>query len=220
MVGELRVVNVSKVFRGVPVLVNVSLTARSRVVTCVRGPSGSGKTTLLRIMAGLLRPDTGFVYYDGVDLYGSDGGDITRSVSYVPQDDVLVSSLTIWDNLDLALRVQGLGRDERRRRIEAVAEELGITHILGRRPVEVSGGERRRVSVAIALARDHEVLIMDEPSNSLDIANVDRLISLIRRDASTGSLVVIATHDDYLARCCDVTYGIRSGRLFPASALI
>ncbi len=90
---------------------------------------------------------------------------------------------------------------------------MGIEHILNKRPGQISGGERRRASIAVALARDHEFLIMDEPTNSLDRANVDLLIRILREEAGLGRVVLVATHDQYLIRNSDRLYIIRAGEL-------
>ncbi|GAB6948042.1 cell division ATP-binding protein FtsE [Vulcanisaeta sp. JCM 16161] len=210
----INVVNVSKSFGDYVVLRNVSIDAPPNSITCVAGPSGSGKSTLLRIIAGYLRPDSGRVLINGVDIYmDSRARDITNLVSYVPQDDLLISGLTIRENLRLALRVQGLSNRDIEERIRWVSELLGIEHVLNKRPGQVSGGERRRVSIAVALARDHEFLIMDEPTNSLDRANVDLLMRILREEAGSGRVVLVATHDQYLIRNSDRLYMIRAGEL-------
>lgn len=146
------VINVSKSFGNHAVLRNVSIEALPNSITCVAGPSGSGKSTLLRIVAGYLRPDSGRVLINGVDLYAdSRAREIINMISYVPQDDLLISGLTIRENLRLALRVQGgLGNRVIEERIRWVSGLLGIEHILNKRPGQISGGERRRASIAVA----------------------------------------------------------------------
>lgn len=199
---------------GNTVLRGISIVATPNSVTCIAGPSGSGKSTLLRIIAGFLRPDYGEVFINGVNIHRDPRArELLRLVSYVPQDDLLISGLTIRENMELALRVQGIERRERLGRIRYVSELLGIEHILDRRPHEVSGGERRRVSIAIALARDHEFLILDEPTNSLDAANTEAVMRILREEAGLGRVVLVATHDQYLVRNSDRLYLIRAGEL-------
>lgn len=199
---------------GNTVLKGVSIVATPNSVTCIAGPSGSGKSTLLRIIAGFLRPDDGEVFINGVNIHRDPRArELLRLVSYVPQDDLLIGGLTIRENMELALRVQGIERRERLGRIKYVSELLGIEHILDRRPHEVSGGERRRVSIAIALARDHEFLILDEPTNSLDVANTEAVMRILREEAGLGRVVLVATHDQYLVRNSDRLYIIRAGEL-------
>ena len=210
----INVINVSKSFGDHVILRGVSIDAPPNSITCIAGPSGSGKSTLLRIIAGYLRPDSGRVLINGVDVYAdSRVHEVINLVSYVPQDDLLVSGLTIRENLRLALRVQGLSNRVIEERIRWVSELLGIEHVLNKRPGQVSGGERRRASIAIALARDHEFLVMDEPTNSLDRANVELMIRVLRDEAGLGRIVLIATHDQYLIRNSDRLYIIRAGEL-------
>jgi ABC-type multidrug transport system ATPase subunit len=199
---------------GNTVLRGISIVATPNSVTCIAGPSGSGKSTLLRIIAGFLRPDDGEVFINGVNIHRDPRArELLRLVSYVPQDDLLIGGLTIRENMELALRVQGIDKRERLGRIKYVSELLGIEHILDRRPHEVSGGERRRVSIAIALARDHEFLILDEPTNSLDAANTEAVMRILREEAGLGRVVLVATHDQYLVRNSDRLYLIRAGEL-------
>lgn len=210
----INVINVSKSLGNHVILRNISIDAPPNSITCIAGPSGSGKTTLLRIIAGYLRPDSGRVLINGVDVYeDSRARSIVNLISYVPQDDLLVSGLTIRENLRLALRVQGLSNRVIEERIRWVGELLGIEHVLDKRPGQVSGGERRRASIAIALVRDHEFLIMDEPTNSLDRANAELIIRVLRDEAGLGRVVLVATHDQYLIRNSDRLYIIRAGEL-------
>ncbi|KUO82354.1 MAG: ABC transporter, partial [Vulcanisaeta sp. JCHS_4] len=159
-------------------------------------------------------PDDGGVYINGVDVYGdAKAHSVLRLVSYVPQDDLLINGLTVRENMELALRVQGVEKRERLRRMRYVSGLLGIEHVLDRRPNEISGGERRRVSIAIALARDHEFLVLDEPTNSLDRASIELLMGVLRDEAGLGRVVLVATHDQYLIRNSDRLYLIRAGEL-------
>ncbi|MGC9180390.1 MAG: ABC transporter ATP-binding protein [Vulcanisaeta sp.] len=207
-------INVVKAFGNNVVVKGITLSAMPNSITCIVGPSGSGKSTLLRIMVGLLKPDSGRVIINGVDIHNDFGAhDVVRLMSYVPQDDALISGLTVRENMELALRVQGVSKGERLRRIEEVSRLLGIQGILGKKPTEVSGGERRRVSIAIALARDHEFLVLDEPTNSLDRGNVELLLQILREEAGAGRVVLVATHDQYLVRNSDRIYAIRAGEL-------
>ncbi|ADY01319.1 ABC transporter-related protein [Vulcanisaeta moutnovskia 768-28] len=210
----INVISVSKSFGDHAVLKDISIDALPNSITCIAGPSGSGKSTLLRIVAGYLRPDSGRVLINGVDIYeDSRASEVINLVSYVPQDDLLVSGLTIRENLRLALRVQGLSNRDVEERIRWISGLLGIEHVLDKRPGQMSGGERRRASIAIALARNHEFLIMDEPTNSLDRTNVDLLIRVLREEAGLGRVVLVATHDQYLIRNSDRLYMIRAGEL-------
>jgi ABC-type multidrug transport system ATPase subunit len=206
--------NIVKKLGGNPVLKGISIMAMPNSVTCLAGPSGSGKSTLLKIIAGFIKPDDGGVYINGVDVYGdAKAHGILRLVSYVPQDDLLINGLTVRENMELALRVQGVEKRERLRRMRYVSGLLGIEHVLDRRPNEISGGERRRVSIAIALARDHEFLVLDEPTNSLDRASIELLMGVLRDEAGLGRVVLVATHDQYLIRNSDRLYLIRAGEL-------
>ena len=162
------------------------------------GPSGAGKTSALRVTAGLLRPEQGFVEAgDQIWLDTTRGIDVpaeSRRCGYVFQEYALFPHLSAWQNVAYALR--GLSRRDRRARAVELLERFGLGERAEARPRQLSGGERQRVAVARVLAREPEVLLLDEPLSALDArtrAGAARELALVLRDTAAPTLLV--THD-------------------------
>ncbi|MGA9925619.1 MAG: ABC transporter ATP-binding protein, partial [Isosphaeraceae bacterium] len=150
--AQIELHQVSKAFApGAPALDRIDLVIAEGERMVVLGPSGSGKTTLLRLIAGLETPDAGTIRIGGRDMAGVPPH--RRDVSMVFQNPALYPHLSVFENLSFGLRARGVARDERRRRVHAVAEMLGVGRLLDRRPAGLSGGERQRVALGRAVAR-------------------------------------------------------------------
>jgi multiple sugar transport system ATP-binding protein len=193
--AQIELHQVSKAFApGAPALDRIDLVIAEGERMVVLGPSGSGKTTLLRLIAGLETPDAGTIRIGGRDMAGVPPH--RRDVSMVFQNPALYPHLSVFENLAFGLRARGVARAERRRRVHAVAEMLGVGRLLDRRPAGLSGGERQRVALGRAVVREPRVLLLDEPFSNLDdplrAALRGELVELHRR---FGSTVVHVTHD-------------------------
>jgi ABC-type sugar transport system ATPase subunit len=193
--AQIELHQVSKAFApGAPALDRIDLVIAEGERVVVLGPSGSGKTTLLRLIAGLETPDAGTIKIGGRDMAGVPPH--RRDVSMVFQNPALYPHLSVFENLAFGLRARGVARAERRSRVHAVAEMLGVGRLLDRRPAGLSGGERQRVALGRAVVREPRVLLLDEPFSNLDdplrAALRGELVELHRR---FGSTVVHVTHD-------------------------
>ena len=163
---EIIVENITKRFAGATVLENVNFKVRSGEVAVILGPSGAGKTTLLRIIAGTESPDQGRIYFDGEDITNKPPKE--RDVGMVFQTFALYPHMTVYDNIASPLRAKKMPEQEIRKRVQEVAELLGIPHVLNKRPHECSGGEAQRVVIARALVKNPRVCLLDEPLTNLD----------------------------------------------------
>ena len=190
-----------------PILVGVSLAIQRGELVAVMGPSGSGKTTVLRVIAGLERFDKGRVAVDGVTLEG--GGAIPtptlrqlrRKVGMVFQFHCLFEHLSAMANVCLApVHAHGVTPDNAERRARELLAAFGVQHRANALPRELSGGEAQRVAIARALAVDPPVLLMDEPTASLDPVRRGELGELLRSLLAQGRTLVVATHDEEFAR--------------------
>jgi ABC-type sugar transport system ATPase subunit len=182
------------------------------------GPSGSGKTTLLRVVAGLVRPDHGEVRLRGADASGI--APHRRGIGLVFQGLALWPHLSVRGNIALGLDRSVPDRDERRRRIEEVAWELGIEAFLDSRPAHLSGGERQRVALARALAPRPSVLLLDEPFSDLD-ARLRRVTARLVRKLHDrhGMTTLLITHDRTDAHLLADRIGVmHAGRLVACGA--
>ena len=188
------------------VLAGVSLTVGRGEIVALMGASGSGKTTLLRTLAGLDAFDAGTLMVDGVTISGGPRpthvvSDLRRKVGLVFQFHCLFEHLSVLDNVTLApLHVQRVGRGEAERVAHALLESLGIDHRAAALPRELSGGEAQRAAIARALATDPPVLLMDEPTASLDPTRRQDLTELLRSLAGQRRTLLLTTHDTEFAR--------------------
>jgi len=194
--------NVFKRFGPTRVLGGVSLDIHRGESVAIVGGSGTGKTVLLKCMIGLLQPDQGQVWFDGTDLTGLDERawtDVRARFGFVFQGAALFDSLTVEGNVGFALRQHTRqSREEIRQIVEARLREVGLDpeEVLDKRPAELSGGMRKRVGFARAVALNPEVVLYDEPTTGLDPIMSDvvsELMLTIRRQHNVTSVVV--THD-------------------------
>jgi len=182
-----------------PILHGVSCSAGSGGWLALIGPNGAGKTTLLRAVAGLL-PHRGEVLLGGDGAGSLSGRDRARLIAYVPQEPVLPPDMTVAEYVLLGRTpyvsyLGGPGRSDREA-AERAASRLGVYVFAGRRLASLSGGERKRVVLARALAQDPRVLLLDEPTSSLDIGHQQQVLDLVDELRRTGGLTVLSTLHD------------------------
>ena len=190
---------ISKSFGGKSVLDELDLAIYEGESVVILGGSGSGKSVLLKHMIGLLRPDAGRVVVDGVDIATLDARAITSfrqrfGMSF--QEGALFDSMTVWENVAFALRRAGRPRDEIADRVAACLEMVHLEGADRKMPAELSGGMRRRVGFARAIALEPKILLFDEPTTGLDPvmkAVIDQLI--LELQEKLGSTAVSITHD-------------------------
>ena len=196
---------------------NVSLEAGRGEFLAIIGRSGSGKTTLLNLIAGLDKPDQGTVIVNGDDITQYGDREMTNfrrhTIGFVFQSFGLLPLLSAAENVELALRIAGVGIRQRGRRTDELLEEVGLTHRAGHRPYELSGGEQQRVAVARALANEPPLLIADEPTGELDSATGAQIFQLLRDVAASGVTVVTATHDPFVIQHVDRVVEMDDGAL-------
>jgi putative ABC transport system ATP-binding protein len=193
----------------------ISLSVRAGELVVVSGPSGSGKSTLLSLLAGLDEPDGGHVLIAGERMSHRPEGRRTllrrRLVGILRQTGNLVDHLTIQQNVDLVQRLRG--RKERGLvPAAALLDRVDIRHRARALPSELSGGELARAGLAVALAAEPAVVIADEPTGELDLANERRVLGLLRAAAGEGAAIVVASHSAEVARGADRVLRISDGR--------
>ena len=182
---------VSKSFRGRAVLTSATLRAYPGAVTALLGRNGAGKSTLLQILVGLLEPDNGTVRVDGSgQLRVSLSNLARRGVFFVPARDLLLPSLTIEQQMCTARDRFGGTAD-----LAQIATQLGIADRLRAKPPTLSGGERRRAELAVALARNPAVLIADEPLRGITPLDAEAIMGALRTCAAQGGAVIVTGHE-------------------------
>jgi glycerol transport system ATP-binding protein len=185
---------ISKSIQGNPILREVAFEVADGDFATLLGATGAGKTTLLRILAGIERPDTGRVLFDGVDVTAMPVQ--KRDVAFVYQQFVNYPSLTVFENIASPLRVKRpkLTGPEIESRIHEAAELLGLTEILQHRPEEISGGQQQRTAIARALVKESKYIFLDEPLANLDYKLREELRGELKRIfRDRGGAVVYAT---------------------------
>jgi ABC-type lipoprotein export system ATPase subunit len=194
------------------------LVGRGELMALV-GASGSGKSTLLNILAGLDVPTAGVARVADQDLLSLDAASRLRYrrevVGFVWQQAArnLLPYLTAAENVALPLLVSGRGRRARTQRVDELLELVGVADCRDRRPAELSGGEQQRVSVALAVANDPQVLLADEPTGELDSVTAHEVMAALRTvNTELGTTVVVVTHDPLVSESVDRTVAIRDGR--------
>jgi ABC-type multidrug transport system ATPase subunit/pSer/pThr/pTyr-binding forkhead associated (FHA) protein len=189
----------------VQLLDRVSFTSRPGALTAVIGPSGSGKSTLLKVIVGVRQPTRGAVTFDGRDLH-AEYASIRSRIGMVPQDDVVHRGLTIAQALNIAAKLRmppDTTKYERQQVVSRVIEELEMTEHIGTRVDELSGGQRKRVSVAMELLTEPSLLALDEPTTGVDPALDQQVMTMLRRLADAGRVIVVATHSLRFLDVCD-----------------
>jgi ABC-type lipoprotein export system ATPase subunit len=209
---------VRKTIGGDTVLRGVDLSLGPGRVVAVRGRSGVGKTTLAKVAALLLKPDSGLVYFNGLDTSKLSESELSSTrlkyIGYVDQDCSLIDELTVWENIELPLRLMNIERSNRAGIIGEVVEVLGLRGLESRRPRELSGGQRQRVVLARALVKKPILLVADEPFAHLDDETVKVVMGYIRQLASVSGLaVLITTTDLYAGMDVDEDYYLVNGVL-------
>lgn len=202
----------------VQALSDVSFSVETGEYVAIMGESGSGKTTLLNILAALDQPTSGKVFLDGKDLTMVKEREIAAfrrdNLGFVFQDFNLLDTFSLKDNIFLPLVLAGKSSKEMELRLNPIAEQLGITHLLEKYPYEVSGGQKQRAAVARALISKPKLILADEPTGALDSKSTDGLLDVFSAIHATGQTILMVTHSTKAASRADRILFIKDGVLF------
>ena len=218
--------NVSFDYDGIVALRNISLAIAAGQRVAIVGANGSGKSTLLRLLDGLCFPSAGTVRFSGDEMtperLQTNGFALNfrRRIALVFQNpDVQLFNPTVLDEVAFGPLQLQWQKDKLLRRINQTMEFMGITHLKDRPPHRLSGGEKKRVALASVLVLDPEVLLLDEPTSSLDPKTQSQLIDLIQSWKSTSKTVITATHQlDIVEDIADVLYVMQEGEIVASGA--
>ncbi len=213
--SEVALQHVTKRFKQVVAVNDLSLTVKSGEFFVLLGPTGAGKTTTLRIIAGLEKHDEGHVLFDGQAVDGLQPSD--RDIAFVFQQYSLYPTMSVYDNLAFPLRspMRRTPEPEIKMRVQQTAELLRITHLLERKTARLSGGEMQRVSIGRAIVREPRIFLMDEPLSNLDAKLREALrIELKHIQKTQSGTVLFVTHDQIEALTMADRIGVlKEGRL-------
>ena len=207
-------------FGGNPVqaLSNVNFSVEPGEYVAIMGESGSGKTTLLNILAALDRPTAGEVFLNGKalsDIRERDLAAFRRShLGFVFQDFNLLDTFSLRDNIFLPLVLAGTDYPAMQKKLQPIAEQLGISDILTKYPYEVSGGQKQRAAVARALITDPQIVLADEPTGALDSRASDNLLDLFGQVNAGGQTILMVTHSVKAASHAGRVLFLRDGEVY------
>lgn len=191
---SVRAVDISKKFGNFQALDHVSIEAKDKELVTLLGPSGCGKTTTLRIIAGLIKPDTGRVYFGDQDV--TDIPSHKRNIGFVFQKVALFPHMNVYKNIAFGLKMRKVPKEEIDKRVKEVLRLVGMEGFENRMPSQLSGGQAQRIEIARVLATDPDVLLLDEPLGHLDAKLRESLKYEIRRiQRETGKTAIFVTHD-------------------------
>jgi len=182
----------------------LSLSVANNEFLALLGSSGSGKSTLLNLIAGLDRPTSGSIFAHGQNIASLNSLELARyrctTIGMIFQSFNLLPRMTLEENIELPLRLAEVDRSERPARVREALERVRLTHRLGHRPTELSGGEQQRVAIARALVNRPKILLADEPTGNLDSATGEAILTLLRElQSQLGMTIVMVTHERPLA---------------------
>ncbi len=194
--GGLTATSVGKVYRKRPVVRNVTVSVRRGEVVGLLGPNGAGKTTTFYMIVGLVRPDTGSISLDGHDITGLPMFRRARlGIGYLPQEASVFRGLNVEQNIMAALEVVEADPDRREQMLDELLAEFGILHLRRTAALALSGGERRRVEIARALATQPAYILLDEPLAGIDPIAVGEIRDLVAHLKDRGIGVLITDHN-------------------------
>jgi len=196
---KISIKDLHKSFGDNAILKGIDLEVYNGEILCVIGKSGTGKSVVMKHLVGILNPDSGEIFVDGINFTRSDKNSreaIVRKYGILFQGAALFDSMDVFDNIAFGLRRKNLSEDEISERVMGMLEQMGLGDIGGRRPSEISGGMQKRVGLARAIVMHPEIMLYDEPTTGVDpitAGSVDRLIVEMRDKYRITSIVV--THD-------------------------
>jgi putative ABC transport system ATP-binding protein len=198
-------------------LSDIHLEIRKGEYIAIAGPSGCGKTTLLSILGLLDSPTDGSYTLDGQPVSRLTAAERARvrnrQIGFIFQAFNLIGDLTVYENVELPLTYRGMPAEERRTRVQAALERVGMSHRMKHFPAQLSGGQQQRVAVARAVAGDPAILLADEPTGNLDSTNGEAVMELLRELHQAGATICMVTHDARYARHAERSVHLFDGKV-------
>ncbi|MDO8068748.1 MULTISPECIES: ABC transporter ATP-binding protein [unclassified Janthinobacterium] len=217
----LKLVGVSKLHQSGDIqtkaLDRIDLEIEAGEYVAITGPSGCGKSTLLGLLGLLDIPSQGEYWFEGQNVAGWSEAKLNvlrrGRIGFIFQSFNLIEELSVFENVELALEYNGTPARERRQRVAAMLDKLGVAHRAGHRPSQLSGGQQQRVAIARALVAGPAVLLADEPTGNLDTAHGNEVMRLLRSINAEGTTVVMVTHSPDHAAQASRTLHLLDGRV-------
>jgi putative ABC transport system ATP-binding protein len=198
-------------------LSDITMDIKSGEFVSIAGPSGCGKTTLLSILGLLDSPTAGKYLLDGEpveNLTASQRAKIrNQAIGFIFQAFNLIGDLTVYENVELPLTYRGMAGSERKERVQAALERVGMAHRVGHYPSQLSGGQQQRVAVARAIVGKPLILLADEPTGNLDSKNGNAVMALLKELHNDGATICMVTHDPRYAHMADRSIHLFDGQV-------
>lgn len=205
----IRLNDIVKSYGKQPILKGIDLKVERGHCVGLVGSNGSGKSTLLSIMSGAAKADSGTIFYNDKEMKTRD--DLARYAAFVPQDNPLIEELSVYDNLKLWYADSPVNLDVALQ--SGLPKELGVDQFVRSKVRNLSGGQKKRLSIACALAFNSPILLLDEPAAALDLVMKEEIRSYFRTYLDRGGTVVISSHEVEELAMCDELYHLYNGKL-------
>jgi lipoprotein-releasing system ATP-binding protein len=219
---SIRIENISKTFHigseTLQVLKGVNLEIHAREMVSIVGASGAGKSTLLHVLGALDRPSDGQIFYDDVNVFGLNEGELSKfrnsHIGFVFQFHHLLPEFTAAENVMMPLLIGGIHRSQALEQASRALETVGLQARLHHKPGELSGGEQQRVAIARAIVNEPAVVLADEPTGNLDTKTGEAISAVLHRlNQENGMIVILVTHNEPLAQTADRIIHLTDGEI-------
>ncbi|MFH1278694.1 MAG: ABC transporter ATP-binding protein [Candidatus Eisenbacteria bacterium] len=201
----------------VPALRGVSFRIRRGEYVAIMGPSGSGKSTLMNLLGCLDTPSGGTYSLDGIEVSSLTDDELAairnRKIGFVFQTFNLLPRADAFQNVELPLVYAGVGKEERRARVDEAVDAVGLTDRAHHRPSELSGGQRQRIAIARALVNRPSLILADEPTGNLDSGTGEEIMQVFEKIRRAGNTILLVTHEEYIARKSERVIRLLDGRI-------
>lgn len=220
VISNLQAEGLVKKYKKRTVVNNVHLEVRQGEVVGLLGPNGAGKTTTFYMIVGMIRPNSGVVKLDNIDITNKAMYQRAKlGISYLPQEASIFRKLSVENNIKAVLQLQKMSSKEKNARLEELLENFGITSIRKSKGYNLSGGERRRCEIARALASNPKFILLDEPFAGIDPIAVEDLMKMVRKLKDKGIGVLITDHNVHeTLSITDRAYILIDGNIFTSGA--
>jgi len=209
--------NVTKKYGDIAALSNISFEIEKGEFVFITGPSGAGKTTLIKLILREIFPDSGEIIFDGINLSHTpekEIPEIRRKIGTVFQDFKVLPERTLRENVEVALAVCGINREEWKERVDKILELVGLSERAELFPSQLAGGELQRASLARALVVNPKLLMADEPTGNLDWDTSDGIMRLFEKINKEGKTIIMATHNrEIIAKLNKRVIALKDGKL-------
>ncbi len=218
----IKVKNVRKTYMGngieVKAVRGIDLTIKSGEFTAIVGPSGSGKTTFLNTISGLDSPTEGEIQLNGKDLRKMNGKELSDmrrdNIGFIFQSYNLIPVLTVEENIEYIMMLQGIKASERKKRVSQILKEVELSGFEDRFPPQLSGGQQQRVAVARAMVSNPTLILADEPTANLDSKTSNSLLDMMKRlNKETNMTFLFSTHDPLIMEKADRVITLKDGKI-------